>query len=202
MKMIDEKTALVLIGFQNDYFAEDGVLNAVVEESLQASNTLANTCEFIDALHDTDVPIISTPILFTPNYEELIEPVGILKIIVEAGAFRAGTHGGATIDVLKAYGDRIIEIPGKRGLNAFSNTDLEETLRRHQVRDVLVAGIITSLCVDSHRSARLRAWLPSRNSARLHLRANVDRAAVLLRRGVPPLLTGPRLEIGHRQVAL
>jgi nicotinamidase-related amidase len=31
--MTSEKTALILIGYQNDYFAPDGILHAVIEES-------------------------------------------------------------------------------------------------------------------------------------------------------------------------
>jgi nicotinamidase-related amidase len=147
--MIDEKTALVLIGYQNDYFHKDGALHSVMKKSLKATDVLANTCGLIQDLCATDALLISTPIGFTPNYEELVEPVGILKSIVEAGAFRSGTHGSATIDEFKDWGQRIIEIQGKRGLDAFSNTALEKTLRRHNVRDVLVAGVVTSLCVDS-----------------------------------------------------
>jgi nicotinamidase-related amidase len=40
-------------------------------------------------------------------------------------------------------------VPGKRGLNAFSNTHLEILLRERQIEDVVVVGAITSLCIDS-----------------------------------------------------
>ena len=46
-------------------------------------------------------------------------------------------------------GDRIVEIPGKRGLNAFSNTDLEAELRDRGVTQVVIAGVVTSICIDS-----------------------------------------------------
>ena len=42
-------------------------------------------------------------------------------------AFQAGTTG-ETIAALSDYGDRIIEVPGKRGLNAFTQTDLSASL--------------------------------------------------------------------------
>ena len=40
-------------------------------------------------------------------------------------------------------------MPGRRGLNAFSNTDLEDVLRGHNIRNVVIAGAVTSLCIDS-----------------------------------------------------
>ena len=38
---------------------------------------------------------------------------------------------------------------GKVGFNAFSNTTLDEVLRAKGIRHVLVAGMVTSLCIDS-----------------------------------------------------
>jgi nicotinamidase-related amidase len=143
------RTALILIGYQNDYFASDGILHGVIEESAGVTNMLANTVELIKRLRDTFVLMISTPILFTSDYSELIEPVGILKAIREVGAFRAGTRGGETISELQRFGSRILEVPGKRGLNAFSNTDLDRILKEHDIADVVLAGVVTSICIDS-----------------------------------------------------
>ena len=142
-------TALLLIGYQNDYFASDGVLHGVVEASLKANDVLGNTLRLIESVQETDVKVISTPIRFTDDYSEIVEPVGILGTIRDAGAFRASSKGGAVIDEIVAFGDRITEVPGKRGLNAFSNTDLEELLRRNGITDVAIAGVVTSLCIDS-----------------------------------------------------
>lgn len=141
------RVALVLIGFQNDYFSPEGALNNVVKQS--APRVLANTLATLDRLKNTPVTIISTPILFTPDYSELINPVGILKIIKETKAFRAGTTGGETIPELRAYGNRIIEVPGKRGLNAFSNTSLHDLLKKSGITDVVLLGVVTSLCIES-----------------------------------------------------
>jgi len=155
--MRPESTALILIGYQNDYFAPDGVLRGVIEAD--ADRVLENTLNLIRRLEDTAVTMIATPILFTPDYRELEEPVGILAAIKEAGAFRSGTRGGQTIDELRAFGDRIIEVPGKRGLNAFSNTDLDGVLREHGIEDVALAGVVTSICIDSTaRAAHERGY--------------------------------------------
>ncbi len=142
-----KKKALLLIGLQNDYFAEDGILKEVVEESSKVSNIIENIVNLVDNSNDT--LIISTPIIFSENYEELIAPVGILKTIKEVGAFKKGTKGAETIDEIKPFNNKIIEIPGKLGLNAFINTNLEETLNKHEIDEVMLAGTVASICIDS-----------------------------------------------------
>ncbi|MFC4721129.1 cysteine hydrolase [Geojedonia litorea] len=141
------KKAIILIGYQNDYFAKDGILRSVVEESSKFSNIIENTVNLVKKADD--FLIISTPIIFSENYTELSEPVGILKTIKEVGAFKAGCKGSETIDEIKSFGDQIIEIPGKLGLNAFINTDLEQTLIDHGIEHIYLAGTVASICIDS-----------------------------------------------------
>lgn len=148
--MMDPKqTAVVLIGYQNDYFAPDGVLRSAIEESSRVTDNLANVVDFIERVRGTSVLLVNTPIVFTPDYSELVEPFGILKIVKEAGGFKAGTKGVETIPELRRFADQIKEVPGKRGLNAFSNTDLDTLFQKHAISNVVLAGVVTSLCVDS-----------------------------------------------------
>ena len=139
--------AIILIGLQNDYFSDDGILNEVVEQSSKVSNIIENIINLVERIENT--LIISTPIIFSEDYNELVEPVGILQTIKEVGAFKKGTKGAETIDQIKAFGDKIIEIPGKLGLNAFANTSLEETLSSKNIEEVILAGTVASICIDS-----------------------------------------------------
>ena len=139
--------AIILIGLQNDYFSDDGILKEVVEESSKVSNIIENIINLVERIENT--LIISTPIIFSEDYNELVEPVGILQTIKDVGAFKKGTKGAETIDQIKAFGDKIIEIPGKLGLNAFANTSLEETLSSKNIEEVILAGTVASICIDS-----------------------------------------------------
>jgi nicotinamidase-related amidase len=85
----------------------------------------------------------------TPNYRALANSSGILDKIKEVGAFTAGTPGAETIQEFKQFGDRITYITGKEGFNSFQNTNLGETLREKGIKQVWVAGMVTSLCIDS-----------------------------------------------------
>ena len=122
-------TALILVGYQNDYFAKNGVLRGVVEEPNRVDDVLANSLAFINAMASTALTIIFTPIVLEPTYRAMANSVGILDVIKNSGAFKAGTTGADTIPELLAMGDRITYVRGKVGFNAFSNTELERTLR-------------------------------------------------------------------------
>lgn len=154
MKNRDPKTtALILIGYQNDYFSEDGILHAVIEEVERVNHVLDNTLNLIRRLTDTKALIISTPIIFTEDYSELQDPVGILKVVKDTKAFCANSKGSETIQAFNEFGDRIKEVPGKRGLNAFSNTQLDELLHQNDIKDIVFAGAVTSVCIDSSARA-------------------------------------------------
>mgnify|MGYP003950764959 CR=1 FL=1 len=143
------KSAIIFIGYQNDYFADDGILKGAIEESAKTNDVLENTLALLDGTKDSAATLIQTPIHFTESYEELDEPVGILKIIQDVGAFQKGRPGSDIIEAFKAYGDRVQVVDGKRGLNAFSNTDLERTLIQNGIENVILAGAVTSICIDS-----------------------------------------------------
>ena len=150
MSNIDpDRTALLLIGFQRDYFDSNGILYGVVEEQLRSSNTLANTLSFIDAYRETGMTMVRTPLVFSEDYSELENPIGILKTIRDVEAFRHGTTGAETIDEIAAYGDRIEEVRGKLGFNAFAHTELEDMLRKRGIETVVIAGCGTSICINA-----------------------------------------------------
>ena len=147
--MTPANTALILVGFQNDYFAGDGILRPVLQDGGHVDDVLARTLNVIEAVKDTDMLMVTTPIIFSSDYAEVTQSGGILRAIKDAKAFQDGTVGAQTIPELAAYGDRIIEVPGKRGLNAFTQTQLERVLADHGTDTVVMAGAVTSICIDS-----------------------------------------------------
>ena len=143
-----KKKAVILIGFQKDYFDKDGILYSVVEESINQLNILKNTVDLIETSVENNILVISTPIIFSENYSELINPVGILATIKDVGAFKEESEGSKSIDDITKF-KNIVEIPGKQGLNAFVNTNLEQVLIDNEVEEVILAGCVCSICIDS-----------------------------------------------------
>lgn len=142
-------TALILVGFQNDYFAVDGILRPVIEDQSSVDEVMVNTIAFIRRTLPLGLAVIATPIVLTPDYRALASPVGILNSIKEAGAFTAGTAGADNVPELAEFGDNITYVTGKVGFNAFSNTTLQKVLHEKGIKDVLIAGMVTSLCINS-----------------------------------------------------
>lgn len=148
--MLDiESTALILVGYQNDYFAENGILRGVVEGADRVDRTLAHTLDLLNHYALSKLTIISTPIILKPDYRALANSVGILDTIKQVGAFKEGSVGADTIPELLAFGDRITYVSGKVGFNAFASTNLDEVLKARNIKNLLVAGMVTSLCIDS-----------------------------------------------------
>lgn len=147
--MDPRRTALILVGYQNDYFAKDGILRGVVEDPQGVDRVLDNTLSFVRALATTDATIISTPIILASDYRAMASPVGILNTMKEVGAFKEGSTGADNIPELAEFGDRIQYVSGKVGFNAFSNTALGDVLSAQGIDNVLVCGMVTSLCIDS-----------------------------------------------------
>ena len=157
--MAPETTAIVLIGYQNDYYAPNGVLHHFLENSASVRTSLLRTVALVEQLASTPATIIETPIVFTHDYSELRDPVGILAAIRDARAFQVDTWGVGTAEELLPYQHRILSIPGKRGLNAFLGTRLEEELRARAITDVVLCGSVVSICIDSTgRSAAERGF--------------------------------------------
>ena len=147
--MNPSSTAIILIGFQGDYFNINGILHELLEDSAETRAVLGRTVSMLESLRDSPVTMISTPIIFSPDYSEVRQKDGLLHAIREARAFKAGMPGAETVDELKAFGDRIQEIPGKRGFNAFTETELDRDLRDASIDHVVIAGAVTSICIDS-----------------------------------------------------
>ncbi|MDP2752293.1 MAG: cysteine hydrolase family protein [Rhodocyclaceae bacterium] len=152
-------TALILIGFQNDYYAPNGVLHDFLENSDYVRNSLATTVALVKRLAPTKVTMIETSILFSCDYAELREATGILAAIRDARAFQEGTPGSDIVEELQPWCHRVLSVPGKCGFDAFVNTGLEDELRRHRIQDVVLLGSIASICIDATgRSAAERGF--------------------------------------------
>ncbi len=144
-----KEIAVILVGYQNDYFAENGILRGVVEEPGRVDEVLKNSISLIKKLIPTEATILATGIVLTPSYRALANSTGILDKIKEVGAFTQGTPGAEIIDEIKQFGNKITFVTGKEGFNSFQDTDLDKLLKSKGIKQVWVAGMVTSLCIDS-----------------------------------------------------
>ena len=153
MKLNAKETALILIGFQNDYFNKKGALHSVIEKTALKNNILKTTVSLIRELSSQNIKIFHTPILFSKNYTELPSPIGLMSKIKEIEAFKRNTFGGNTIPEISTFHKEVQELYGKTGFNAFNGTGLHSTLTDLKIKNVAFAGVVTSICIDSSARA-------------------------------------------------
>src|SRR6202051_3261693 len=147
--MSQTKTAIVPIEYQNDCTAEGVALHEAVKPVMQSTGMLGNTVAAVAKARDLGALIVYAPITFTPDYHELSPtPYGILKGVVDSGAFRMGSWGAEIVDVLTPQPQDIV-IEGKRGLDTFASTNLDFILRARGIRTIALGGFLTNCCVES-----------------------------------------------------
>ena len=144
-----ERTAVVLIEYQNEFTSPGGVLHDAVAPVMDKTGMLANTVALVDKARAAGVTIMHAPITFAPGYGELSRhPYGILAGVVGGNAFVKDTWGSAIVDDLTPKeGDILIE--GKRGLDTFASTNLDFILRSKGIDTVILGGFLTNCCVES-----------------------------------------------------
>jgi nicotinamidase-related amidase len=144
-----DTTALLLIGYQDDYYSPEGALHHFLEDSASVRNSLERTVSLVQRLSPTSTTIIETLVGFSNDYAELKDPVGILAAIRDSRALAEGTWGAARVPELAPYHARIISLPGKRGFSAFTGTRLDDELRNRSIVDLVLCGSVASVCIDS-----------------------------------------------------
>ena len=59
--MKSDKTALILIEFQNDFCKEGGKLNALVRDEIARNNTIANAVNLLSGAREKKIHIVHCP---------------------------------------------------------------------------------------------------------------------------------------------
>jgi nicotinamidase-related amidase len=157
--MIPEKTALLLIEYQNDFVSEGGAQHDAVSAVMADTDMLAHSRAVAEAARACGATVMHAPISFADGYPEVPSDLyGILAGIKQAQAFRKGSWGAAIADAMAPVdGDIVIE--GKRGLDCFASTNIDFILRQRGITDLAIAGFLTNCCVESTmRSAYERGF--------------------------------------------
>jgi nicotinamidase-related amidase len=151
MNVDPNTTAVVLIEYQNDFTSEGGALHDAVKGVMGETGMMDNTSRVVDEARRAGATIVHAPISFAAGYGELgpAEKVfGILKGVVDSGAFVKGSWGAEICDQMAPQeGDIVVE--GKRGLDTFATTNLDFVLRSREISTVVLGGFLTNCCVES-----------------------------------------------------
>ena len=132
-----KKTAVVMIEFQNDFVKSGGSQHDAVRGVMESTGMLSNSLGLAKEARDLRATIMLTPLTFAEGYPEIVKtPYGILKGIVDAGAFRKSTWGAEIIGEVKPMPENIV-IEGKRGLDYLASINPDLILRDRQVQNIV-----------------------------------------------------------------
>jgi nicotinamidase-related amidase len=93
-----KRTAVVLIEYQNDFTSEGGALHGAVQNVMEITGMLENTCRLAEAARAAEATIVHAPIGYVTGYRELaLHPYGILKAGIDATAFVKGEWGAEIV---------------------------------------------------------------------------------------------------------
>ncbi|CAH0130736.1 cysteine hydrolase family protein [Roseomonas sp. CECT 9278] len=160
MELVRGRTALVVVDPQNDFLTERGVAWGVVGESVREHNVVANIERLFRAAKAADIPVVVSPHYYFPTdhgwkFEGTLERVmHSLKMFDRPGPLNmTGFEGSGAdfVDIYKPYifdGKTIIASPHK--IYGPEQNDVGLQLRKQRVDHVILAGMSSNLCVESH----------------------------------------------------
>ena len=143
------RTAVILLGYQNDFFATHGNLTHIFHENNSIEKVSANTHDLISALYKHPIVLMSTPYEFSEGQVELSNAKGFMKTIKNNHAFIIDSEGYNAPPFIAEFGQRIIPLPGRKSLNAFSYTELDAILKSRGIRNTVFVGAMAASCVDT-----------------------------------------------------
>ena len=143
------RTALLLIEYQNEFTTEGGKLFPACKNVIESTNMLENSAAVVEIARSKGCKIFHIPISFKEdNSDNPNKNLGILKGCASDGLFKEGSWNSEFCEKMTPKDGDII-VKGKRGLNAFPGTNLEELLVEHGITTTVMSGFLADCCVES-----------------------------------------------------
>lgn len=135
---------IILLEYQNDFLDKAGKWYSLI----QSDNNelfLKKSAQLLNLARQHCLDIIHVPLVCNHDAHA---SYGVLDTVFQSGAFKRGTWGQAFIEQMGPIGNEHV-LQGKSGLSAFSGTDLEAILNKKESRSIMVAGLLTNICIES-----------------------------------------------------
>jgi nicotinamidase-related amidase len=160
MSITQGRTALVLTDPQNDFLSPEGVTWGVVGASVTANDTVKHIGQLFKSAKKNEIPVFVSPHYYYPTDDDwkfggAVETMmhGI-DMFSRNGALNLDGFTGSGADWLEEYkpyiedGKTIISSPHK--VYGPESNDLILQLRKRGIEKVILAGMSSNLCVESH----------------------------------------------------
>ena len=148
VKLINPKnTALIVVDIQNDYCADDGKVALERKFDLTpVQKSIPVLIRFLDVAREYNVPIIFTRMIEDHRYMKTNAKIKFQTSKKGLDLCTPNTYGFEYYQVKPQKGD--FEIT-KKTYDAFSNATLEKILKRKKIKNIILVGAYTAVCVDA-----------------------------------------------------
>jgi ureidoacrylate peracid hydrolase len=146
-----DHTALLVVDMQNDFCAEGGYLQRTRGMDMSPNKAIAdNINRLVDLARDTGMTVVWIVAIYDHKYLSDSHLAKILPKMVQGGnegiLCAEGTWGADFYEMSPGDGEIVIQ---KHRFSAFHGTRLDDYLRGHDVKTLVVTGVATNICVDS-----------------------------------------------------
>ena len=160
MDIVPEQTALVVIDPQNDFLSPNGVAWGVVGESVTENGTVEHLDTLFQTAKEVGIQVFVSPHYYYPSdhgwkFEGTLEAVmHSINMFNRVDPLRLDDFEGSGADWLEQFkpyiadGQTIVVSPHK--VYGPETNDLVLQLRKRNIRKVILAGMSSNLCVESH----------------------------------------------------
>lgn len=149
MTLTRERSALLVVDMQNGFLEPGGSMARIGLPTAELRDkALPGTTTLIAAAREAGVPVIYTRYVYLPGYRDGgLVPHLLVPAMREHEALLADTWDAAVVDELAPRaGDTVID---KSRPSAFYGTQLEPVLTSLDIRNLVLAGVTTNVCVES-----------------------------------------------------
>lgn len=148
MTLERKDTALVVIDMQNAFLDDRGSMIRRNFDTKRLRAAVEPCGRLISLARASQVPIIQTRYVYRADYRDAgVRVREMLPNTIETESLAAGSWDVEIIDALApSEGDIVID---KNRPSAFIGTSLDVLLRSMEIRNLVICGITTNICVES-----------------------------------------------------
>ena len=142
-----QNTAVLAMDFENDIVHPEGAFKDFGFAQMVADNDILDkTTQLLTAARNAGVSVIYVSVKFRAGYPERAANGGLWQGLHGANALVEGTWGAQIHDQLTPKnGEPIVT---KRGVSAFTASDLVQILHNNRIDTLILAGVATNFVVE------------------------------------------------------
>ncbi len=142
-------TGLLVIDMQNGFCHDDGSFGGAMGLDITPLKESISGCvELVKAAREKNYPIAFTRYLYKEDYSDggvLVND--LMPGLAEVDSLKEGTWDVEIIDELKPSEDEFVL--NKNRPSAYYNTGLENWLKENNLKQLIICGVTTSICVET-----------------------------------------------------